>query len=425
MISIELNEVNEKWIKHYIAENKLPNFKKLFEENKKFNTYSEKKYHELEPWIQWPSFYTGKSFQDHNCFHIGDFRNHKLSSIYTDIQSKGKSVLAISPMNCFFEEENSSVFLPDPWENFETKDKGFLTKLYKAIQDKVNTNATSNSKISSYIILMLGFFKYCRVKNYPKYLKYIFLSIEYKWYQAIVLDLLLFDIFISEHEKGIFSYSSIFLNAGAHIQHHYLFDSECYKGNSINPDGYSRATKTNKDPLLEIYKAYDDIIGEILSKNCKFMVSTGLQQKENEKPYCQYRFNNHDKTLRKLKIDFDEVTARMSRDFTLHFSSLNKLKTNEKLLKSIKVKDQPLFDVDADYNSNTIFIKIAWTKEIEAFKDISLPNEKYDILNEVSLVSVENSIHIAQGWHVRNFEDRSSDSNIKIWSLRKLISENV
>ena len=115
----------------------------------------------------------------------------------------------------------------------------------------------------------------------------------------------------------------------------------------------------------------------------------------------------------------------MSRDFTLHFSSLNKLKTNEKLLKSIKVKDQPLFDVDADYNSNTIFIKIAWTKEIEAFKDISLPNEKYDILNEVSLVSVENSIHIAQGWHVRNFEDRSSDSNIKIWSLRKLISENV
>ena len=288
MISIELNEINYKWIKYYIDQGKLKNFKELFERHIVHQTSSENNYSQLEPWIQWPSFYSGKSFCDHNCFHIGDFKKYNLESIFSKIQDEGKSVLAVSPMNCYFEEKDSSIFLPDPWEDFETKDKGFLSVLYKAIRDKVNTNATSNSKLSSYFILMLGLVRYARPKNYFKYLRFIFLSLQYKWYQAIILDLLLFDIFAKHHKKNKFAYSSIFLNAGAHIQHHYLFDSKCYEGNSRNPAGYSKASNTSADPIYEIFSLYNDIVGEVLSLNSKFMVSTGLQQTENKKPYCQY-----------------------------------------------------------------------------------------------------------------------------------------
>ena len=125
MISIELNELNIDWIKYYISNGELKSFKKLFDNYQIVETTSESRYEELEPWIQWPSFYSGKSFAEHKCFHIGDFYMNKPRTIYDDFQEKGKSVLAISPMNCFFNEKSNSFFLPDPWEEFESKNKGF------------------------------------------------------------------------------------------------------------------------------------------------------------------------------------------------------------------------------------------------------------------------------------------------------------
>ena len=56
MISIELNELNIDWIKHYISNGELKNFKKLFDNYQIIETTSESRYEELEPWIQWPSF---------------------------------------------------------------------------------------------------------------------------------------------------------------------------------------------------------------------------------------------------------------------------------------------------------------------------------------------------------------------------------
>ena len=36
-------------------------------------------------------------------------------------------------------------------------------------------------------------------------------------------------------------FASLFLNAGAHIQHHYMYDSACYQGPHRNPPGYVAA----------------------------------------------------------------------------------------------------------------------------------------------------------------------------------------
>ena len=110
IISIEFNEINHDWIGYYISQGKLKNFKYLLDKHNLVTTISEKKYCELEPWIQWPSFYSGMSFEEHGCFHIGDFYRNKHKSIYTQLQESGHSVLAISPMNCYFIEENNSFF---------------------------------------------------------------------------------------------------------------------------------------------------------------------------------------------------------------------------------------------------------------------------------------------------------------------------
>jgi len=424
MISIEINEINEDWVNYYINKGKLKNFKKIFNTYKSYSTSSEKKYKDLEPWIQWPSFYTGLSYCDHKCFHIGDFHKKKHESIYTSLQDRGLSVLAVSPMNCYFKESNNSFLLPDPWEEFVPQNKGFISRFYNSVKLFVNTNAGGGVTVKDYLNLLFGFIAYSRPKNYLKYLSFLFKSISYKWYRALFLDLLLTDVFIKLHKKGYYEYSSLFLNAGAHIQHHHLYDSACYKGKNINPEGYSKASMTNKDPLFEVFSLYDEIISDLVSLDIKFMITTGLQQIENLRPYYQYRFVDFHKTLRQLNIEFSEVIPRMSRDFTIKFPNSDAYNNALSCLNLTTINNEALFDIDKDESLNELFVKIDWTGAINAFRNIKYKDKSYNIINNIALVSVENSIHKSKGWHIRNF-DIDSNSNIDIWDIRKIIERNI
>ena len=422
MISLEINEINKKWVEHYVNKGRLKSFKNIFKNYPVIETTSEKKYEELEPWIQWPSFYSGLDYSHHKCFHIGDFYKNQTPNIFDDLQDLGLNVLSISPMNCYFKERGSSILVPDPWENFNTRHKGFLSNLYESIKAKVNTNAYENNNLKHNTIFLLGLLRYGRVKNYLKYAKYIFLSLRYKWSQAIVLDLLLFDIFIKYQKDGDYGYSSIFLNAGAHIQHHHLYDSDCYKGDNQNPKSYSLAANTHVDPIFEVLSVYDEMIEEVISGSSKFMITTGLQQIENKKPYYQYRFIDHEKTMTYLGFSFKTIIARMSRDFTIYFNDKNQMEQNMKLFGNIYIDNKPLFSVDEDPCNLSVFVKINWTGDISNFKNIQIENKKeLNIKKQIALVSIENSIHTDKGWHLRNFENDNKNSSKSIWEIKNTI----
>ena len=49
-------------------------------------------------------------------------------------------------------------------------------------------------------------------------------------------------------EKNKPDFSNLFLNSGAHIQHHYLFNSKAYLGNIKNPEWYC---PKDYDPLIQ------------------------------------------------------------------------------------------------------------------------------------------------------------------------------
>ena len=68
LIILGLNEINFEYIKYYVNQGHLPNFKTLFDRVPVIKTSSEKTYQELEPWIQWVSIPTGKSFSEHGLF---------------------------------------------------------------------------------------------------------------------------------------------------------------------------------------------------------------------------------------------------------------------------------------------------------------------------------------------------------------------
>lgn len=75
LLLIELNEINFDAVGFYIERGEyLPGFTKLIEKGIT-NTESESEYANLEPWVQWPSVHTGKTYDEHKIFRLGDFVN--------------------------------------------------------------------------------------------------------------------------------------------------------------------------------------------------------------------------------------------------------------------------------------------------------------------------------------------------------------
>ena len=89
-ILLGLNELNFDYIKFYINQGVLPNFKKIFEIQTPVETVSEKDYKLLEPWVQWVTIHSGKTFDEHQVFRLGDIVNHPLlSQLFEEIETEG------------------------------------------------------------------------------------------------------------------------------------------------------------------------------------------------------------------------------------------------------------------------------------------------------------------------------------------------
>ena len=62
LVLLELNEINFDAVKCYVNQGlSLPGFTKILNSHF-FTTQAETEYEQLEPWIQWPSIHTGKTF---------------------------------------------------------------------------------------------------------------------------------------------------------------------------------------------------------------------------------------------------------------------------------------------------------------------------------------------------------------------------
>ena len=68
---VQFNEANFDLIEKYCVKYNFLSLKKILS-LVKLKTSSEEKYKHLEPWIQWYSFYTGLSYEEHQTFNLGD-----------------------------------------------------------------------------------------------------------------------------------------------------------------------------------------------------------------------------------------------------------------------------------------------------------------------------------------------------------------
>jgi hypothetical protein len=423
MILLALNELNLDYIKGYVSQGKLTNFGKLLEYGV-VNTTSESKYELLEPWIQWATVQTGKAYDEHQVFRLGDMVDRPdLDQIFEDLEESGLSVGAISPFNADNRLASSKFFIPDPWTQTKASGGHIIEKLSRTVSRFVNSNASGKVGPSDVIWLLLGFIVYVRVKRWPKFFKFVSLR-KKPGVKAAILDMILLEVFVTLQKKYKPDYSHLFFNGGAHVQHHYMFNSSQYKGEFKNPEWYC---PSDWDPILMMLETYDTILGDLLESGERIIGVTGLHQVPHEEQTFYWRPVAHKDFLIEcdLKGEFS-VIPRMSRDFLIEVIDNKHALEIENQLNQFtdSVRSKPVFNVDN--RGTSLFIEVIYDDDLVEGMSFDGPNGVSigSLKSKLAFVAIKNGKHDGLGYVFSNMPmDLSKD--IKLTEVYEFIKRNA
>jgi hypothetical protein len=400
LILLELNEINFDVVERYLAADStmFPALQRLLS-GSRIRTSCEKKYEELEPWIQWASVHTGKTYAEHGVFRLGDMVGKNVPQIFEQLESIGFKVGVISAMNAENRLKQPAYFIPDPWTQTSADSSWWSRALAQAVSQAVNDNAQARITPKSVLQMLLGLIRFARVTHYQKYLSLVLGSRSKPWLKPLVLDLLLHDVHWSMFNAKRPNFSTLFLNAGAHIQHHYFFNADPLQKRlpNKNPAWY---VPESEDPLADVLSLYDLIVGEYFArKDTEVLLATGLAQKPYDRVKFYYRLNAHADFLRGLGIAFGGVFPRMTRDFLIEFENVQQAHAAEDLLAEVRVvgDNEPLFG-EIDNRGASLFVTLTYPKEITAQTQYQVGERKAALLPEVSFVAIKNGMHQEEGF---------------------------
>jgi len=399
LMLVELNEINFDLVRRYIKQGaNLPALTQLMRHSEHLSS-SEDTYDYLEPWIQWPSVHTGQTFDEHQIFRLGDAVNYQGKQIFEEIESRGYSVGNLSAMNAANRMANPAFFIPDPWTDTPA-DNSFVSRaLAQAVSQTVNDN--TGGKITAQSALNLGLASVALIspRRYFWFVRKLLWALRKPWRKAMFLDLVLAEYFFSLVKRKRPEFSTLFLNAGAHIQHHYMLSSSVLTDTAFrNPDWY---VEPGADPLLEVYQQYDEILGRLMRlPNTRYIIATGLSQKPYDKPVFYYRLAKHASFLDLLDIAYVSAEPRMTRDFLIRFADDVARDQAVEKLSALAIDGVALFG-QLDKRPNEVFVTMDYPMEISS--DSVLDANEYlgrsfRFADHVNFVAIKNGEHQGKGF---------------------------
>lgn len=434
-IVLQLNELNVELLEIYIqAGYSFPNFLRVLSNFYRIETSSEDRYEEIEPWIQWVSFYTGRKAQDHRVLTLDSDALRQFSygtQLFDLLEKKGERIGVLGSMNAQNTLKNPSYFIPDPWSSTKAGGSFLERRITSFLQQVVNDNSSGRISSGSAVVILLIYFSSVFTGAFMFLTSCLFKALARRWARAAFLDGLIHavDLIVLRWRRPTVAFS--FFNAAAHIQHHYLFNSSLVNTKRVNPDWYVPA---KDDPVLEVYRAYDRMLGgyfEISKKlGYKLAVVTGLSQIPYDRVKFYYRLRNHHRFLQRIGISYTTIRPRMTRDFEVDFANQNQLADAFSTLSSARLaRDRQLvFRVHQQPNSLSLFITLVYPGEILESDELILPIQRLRISEfflEVVFVALKNGMHSPKGYALvepgfAKFQQSAANSSvdrIPVWML--------
>ena len=248
---------------------------------------------------------------------------------------------------------------------------------------------------------MIALLRFGRFTNFPKYFWLAVSSFKKPWRRALFLDLLLGDIHLTKNKIKNPSLSMLFLNAAAHIQHHYLLSSShCSSKGDTNPSWY---VNRSSDPFKEMLEIYNRILAPYVETaertEREVLVATGLSQMPYDRVKYYYRLDDHHNFLKLLGINFKGVQPLMTRDFVINFANAGEASLAQKILEGVVEKEssKKIFG-SFDNRGDSLFVTLSFDQEISSSSEIISEGSTFNLLNLVNFVAIKNGMHCALGY---------------------------
>jgi len=408
IIQLELNEISKDAIDRLIQRGKLPNFNKINQNWTYYQTTSEQQYEHLEPWIQWTTAHTGKSFSEHGVFRLSDATHLTHPQIWETLSNHNIESCVVGSMNAVRGKSKGGFFFPDPWSKDGITHPDNIQPLWNLISKKVQSHATHNITIND----LLAGLRICQQFKLPLNLyrkiatQFISQKIDKKtqWKLSGIFDLFLFEIFKHLLNARHYQYYTLFLNAVAHYQHHYWrnFQNELFNNTLSSPD-----CKPKHDPITYGLEIYDKIIGRTLKyandPDTLVIIASGLAQepftqKEDEGGMNYYRLYNHNTLMKQLGLNTYRVLPMMSRDWQIQSDTQEHLDHARNVLATLHVNNEPVFTVTQN-TPNSLFIETAITRKLN--RDALIKDQKDNTIGIFNhcfhRTAVKSGHHIGEG----------------------------
>ena len=327
-------------------------------------------------------------------------------------------------MNAINALTSPAYFIPDPWTDTPSDKSFFSRAITRALRQTVNDNSAGSVKLSSFLFIAYGIVTRVRLKKYAKLLWLALSSKGRPWRKAIFLEYLLNEWHLSLFKETAPNFSTIFFNAGAHIQHHYFLSAIPPFGVvGENPQWY---VDKRADPLLEVLLAYDEILGDYIEQaGSEVIVATGLSQQPVSKSVFYYRLRDHTGFLRRLGIVFERVQPRMTRDFLITFSSDEDAEIAAEVLGGFVTADGEAVFGEIDNRGKELFVVLTYPHEIGRDTRAYASGREFDLASLVVFVAVKNGEHIGKGYayYSAGIDEARKESDMHVSNLYHTIQK--
>lgn len=421
LILVELNEVNLEFAMAYAERKTLIHLQRVIKGIRR--TSSETRYEELEPWIQWVSVHTGKVAAEHRVVRLGDIAGCGVPQFFEVVEAGGYKVGAISAMNAENRLQAPAYFIPDPWTVTPSDGSFWSTAIGAAIAQAVNDNSNARLSAKSILALLGGLIRFARPCNYTHYFRLALRSRGRAWRKALFLDLFLHDLHLRMFGRKRPHFSTVFLNAGAFIQHHYFFNArDAVKSNLRNPSWY---VPVDQDPFEEMLEVYDRILGDYLAmEDVDLIIATGLTQKPYDRVKYYWRLRDHIAFMDHIGVHYRTVHPRMTRDFLIEFESAEAAAEGARQLAEIvcEADGKPIFG-EIDNRGLSLFVTLTYGAAIENELIVKMGDRRFDLTPHVVFVAIKNGMHDGKGfvYYKGRVADYAAEDGLHVKALYKVV----
>lgn len=364
VILLEFNELCPPLLARWIAEGKLPNFKRFYEASHVFTTLADETNPDyLEPWIQWYSLHTGLGYQQHGVLHLTDGPKASHKDIWQMLADNGLKVGNCGSMNAKAQRTEGSFYLPDPWCTSETPHPEELSAFHKVVTNRVQENSTASAgalsmgdQVRFLVFLLRHGLRFSTLWAVARQLwSDTGLRRGTAWKRVVLLDKMQMDLFRHYWRLHQPSFATFFLNSTAHYQHGYW---HCLFPESFA--GPADPTQLEKfgDAILFGYQQMDRLLGEFFEferQDVMLILSTALSQHANgraDKAY--YRPKDASRLLAALDIHPSMLQPVMAEQYSARFADQVAADHARERLERLRVTGLSLFDF-APAPANTVF----------------------------------------------------------------------